>query len=91
MVTHFTTETTTSFAKLYFCGKSVKRKTLALLGISQIFTGDPEVGPDRSRLREDSAFFFRTRIRSQKFGKKRTQIRCHFSISAVAGVCVVIS
>jgi len=49
-----------------------------------------EVGPDpdyRSRLRQDSAFFFRTRIRtrSQKFVKNRT--RSHFSISAVAGVC----
>jgi len=54
----------------------------------------PEVGPDpdyRSRLRLDSAFFFRTRIRtwSQKFVKNRT--RSHFSISAVAGVCAVIS
>ena len=35
----------------------------------------------------DSAFFFRTR--SQKFGKNRT--RSHFSISAAAGVCAVIS
>ena len=51
-----------------------------------------EVGPDpvyRSRLREDSAFFFRTRIRSQKFVKNRTRIRSHFSISAVAGACAV--
>ena len=48
----------------------------------------PEVGPDpdnRSRLRQDSAFFLR--IRSQNFGKNRS----HFSILAVAGVCVVIS
>jgi len=33
----------------------------------------PEVGPDpdcRSRLQEDSAFFFQTRIRSQTFRKK---------------------
>jgi len=49
-----------------------------------------EVAPDpecRSRLRQDSAFFFRTQ--SQKFVKNRT--RSHFSISTVAGVCVVIS
>jgi len=47
----------------------------------------------RSRLWQDAAFFLRTRIRthSQKFGKKRTRTRSHFSISAVAGVCVVIS
>ena len=56
----------------------------------------PEVGPDpgcRSRIRQDSAFFFRTRIRSrsQNFVKNRTQIRSQFSISAVAGVCAVIS
>ena len=51
-----------------------------------------EVGPDpdyRSQLRQNSAFFLRTRVRSQKFGKNRT--RCQLSISAVAGVCVVIS
>ena len=50
----------------------------------------PEVGPDpdyQSRLRQDSAFFFRTQ--SQKFVKDRT--RSHFSISAVEGVCAVIS
>jgi len=49
---------------------------------------DPEC---RSRLRKDSAFFFRTRIRtrSQKFGKNRN--RSHFSIRAVAGVCKGIS
>jgi len=46
---------------------------------------EPELGPDpgfRSRLRKDSAFFFRTRIRarSQKFGKNRTRIWSHFSI-----------
>jgi len=29
--------------------------------------------------------------RSQKFEKKRTQTRSHFSILAVAGICVVIS
>ena len=29
--------------------------------------------------------------RSQKFVKKRTFIRSHFSILAVAGICVVIS
>jgi len=51
-----------------------------------------EVEPDpdyRSRLRRDSAFFFKTRIRtrSQKFVKSRTRIRSHFSISAVARVC----
>jgi len=55
-----------------------------------------KVGPDpdyRSRLQQDSAFFFQTRIRnrSQKFVKNRTRIRSNFSISAVAGVCVVIS
>ena len=52
----------------------------------------PGVGPDpecRSRLRKDSAFFFRTR--SQKFVKNRTRNRSHFAISAVAEVCVVIS
>ena len=51
-----------------------------------------EVGPDpgyRSPLRQDSAFFFRIRTRSQKFVKNR--IRSHYSISAVAGVCAVIS
>ena len=54
--------------------------------------GDAEVAMDaecRSRLRQDYAFFVRTRIRSQIFVKKRTQ--SHFSISAVAGVCVAIS
>ena len=45
----------------------------------------------RSRLRQDSAFVFRTRIRSQKFVKNRTRIRSQFSILAVAGVFVVIS
>jgi len=35
--------------------------------------------------------FFRTQIRSQKFVKKRSRIRGHFSISAVTVVCVVIS
>jgi len=35
--------------------------------------------------------FLSARIRSQNFVKKRTRIRSHFSISAVAGVCVVIS
>jgi len=46
-----------------------------------------------SRLWRDSAFFFRTRIRtwSQKFVKNRTRIWSHFSISAAAGVCEVIS
>ena len=51
-----------------------------------------EVEPDpdcRSRLREDSAFFFRTRIK--KSVKNWTQIRSYFSISAVVGVCAVIS
>ena len=50
----------------------------------------PEVASDsewRSRLRQDSAFFFLTR--SQKHVKIRT--RSHFSISAVTGVCVVMS
>jgi len=45
----------------------------------------------RSRLRQDSAFFFRTRMRTQNFVKNRTQIKSHFSISAGAEVCVVIS
>ena len=42
---------------------------------------------------QDSAFLFRFRIRtwSPKFVKNRTRTRSHFSISAVAGVCVVIS
>jgi len=40
----------------------------------------------RSRLQQDSGFFFRSRIQSKKFGKNRTRSR--FSISAVAGVCV---
>ena len=43
---------------------------------------EPDLGPDpdyRSRLPQDSAVFVLTRIRS------------HFSISALAGVCVVIS
>ena len=46
----------------------------------------------RSRLRQDSAFPFRTWIRTwnQKFGKNRTRILCHFSISAVAGFCAAI-
>ena len=52
-----------------------------------------EVAPEcRSQLRHDSAFFFRSRIRtrSQNFGNYRT--RSGFtSISAVAGVCVEIS
>ena len=43
----------------------------------------------RSRLRQDSVFFFRTR--SQKFVKNRTRIWNHFPISAVAGVYAVIS
>ena len=55
-----------------------------------------EVGPDpgrRSRLRQDFAFVFRTRIRtqSQKFVKNRTQIRHDFCISAVARVSVLVS
>ena len=53
-----------------------------------------EVSPDpefRSQLRQDSAFFFRTWIRSQKFLKNRTKILSHISISAVTGVYVVIS
>ena len=52
-------------------------------------SNEPEVGPDpdyRSRLPQDSAFFLWTQSRSQKFGKNRA--RSHFSISAVAGVCV---
>jgi len=51
---------------------------------------DPEC-PRRPQ--RDSAFFIRTRIqtRSQKFVKNRTRNRSHFSISGVAGVCVVIS
>ena len=46
---------------------------------------DPEC---RSRLRQDSAFFFRIRTRSQNFVKNRIRSQC--SLSAVAGVCVVI-
>jgi len=52
----------------------------------------PEVAIDpecRSRLRQDSAFFLRTRIWDQKFVKNRTEIRNHFSFSAIAGVHVV--
>ena len=61
---------------------------------SWLFVTITEGGPHlecRSRLRQDSAFFFRTRIqtRSQKIVKNR--IKSYFSISAVAGVCVVIS
>jgi len=57
-------------------------------------TSAAEVGPDpdyRSRLRLDSAFFFRSQIRtrSQKFVENRIRNRSHFSISAVAGVCAV--
>jgi len=55
-------------------------------------TFKPEVVQDpecRSRLRQDSAFFFRTR--SQKFVKNRTEIQSHSSISAIAGVSVVLS
>jgi len=55
---------------------------------------ESEVGPDpvyRSRLRQDSAFCFRTRIRSQNLVKHPTRIWSHISISAVAGVCVAIS
>ena len=37
----------------------------------------------RSQLPQDSTFFFRTRIRSQKFVNNRTRIRSHFSILAV--------
>jgi len=44
----------------------------------------------RSRLRQHLAFFFRIRIRSNKFVKTRTRIRSHFSISAAAGVCLII-
>jgi len=43
----------------------------------------------RIRRRQDSAFFFWTRIRNQNFVKNRT--RSHFSISAAAGVGVIIS
>ena len=60
------------------------------LATSSLYCFQAEVGPDpdyRSRLRQDSAFFFRTW--SKKFVKNR--IRCHFFISGVAGVCVVIS
>jgi len=71
------------------------RKIFALPSIATSAKGrEAEVGPDpeyRSRLRQDSAFFLRTRTRSQKIKKKRTRIRSHFSISAIVGVCVVIS
>jgi len=48
---------------------------------------DPEC---RGRLRQDSGFFCRTRIRtqSQNFVKNQTRVRSHFSITAVAGVYV---
>jgi len=54
-----------------------------------------EVGPDpdyRSRLRQDSVFFFRTRTRfwSQNIVQNWTHEKPDFSISAVAGVCAVI-
>jgi len=55
---------------------------------------EPDLGPDPdywSRLPQDSAVFVLTRIRSQKFVKNRTRIPSHISISALAGVCVVIS
>jgi len=67
----------------WLCFASSKKKALEKLC-------DPELGMDpecRSRLWQDSAFFLRTR--SQKFVKNR--IRSHFSISAIAGVCVVFS
>jgi len=43
----------------------------------------------RSRIRQDSAFSFGSESGSQNFGKKRTRIRSHFSIFAVAGVYAV--
>jgi len=43
----------------------------------------------RSRIRQDSAFCFGSGSGSQNFGKKRTRIRSHFSILAVAGVYAV--
>jgi len=52
----------------------------------------PEVVTDPecwSRIRQDSVFLFR--IQSHKCLKNWTRIRSHFSISAVARVCVVIS
>ena len=51
---------------------------------------DPECG---SQIWQDSVFFVQTRIRPRikKFVKNRTRIQSHFSISALAGVCVVIS
>jgi len=42
------------------------------------------------RLQKDSAFFFRTRIRSRSQKFVKNPIRSHFSISAVTGACVVI-
>jgi len=47
--------------------------------------------PGQTRLRQDSAFFFRNWNwnRSQKFVKNRTWIRSHFLFSAVAAFCVV--
>jgi len=61
---------------------------------SKKLESETEVGPDpdyRSRLWQDFTLFSRTRTRSQKFVKKRTRARSHFSSSAVAGVCAVIS
>ena len=71
-----------------FVDKKKKVWNLSLIWV------EAEVGPDPEywiQFRQDSAFFFRTRNRTghQKFVKNRT--RSHFSISAVAGVCAVIS
>ena len=47
---------------------------------------DPEC---QCQVQQDSEFFRRTR--SQKFVKKQTRIPSHLSVSAIAGVCVLIS
>ena len=55
---------------------------------------EPDLGPDpdyRSRLPQGSAVFVLTQIRSKKFVKNRSRIQSHFSISTLAGVCVIIS
>ena len=54
---------------------------------------NPEVATDpgcRSRLLQDSSFFFRTRIRGPKFLISWTRIRGHFSSSLVAGVTAML-
>jgi len=81
-------EPLTARKRCKICGPSHRNKTRFACQEcgAPVCKADPDY---RSRLRQDSAFFFRTRTRSQKFVKNRT--RSHFSISAGAGVCAVIS